>query len=153
MLCSGVKILIFTRKVVHLASFWKWGFLELGSAYCIFAILICKGCIQTFSIYLSHSYFLTYKNEIDVTSSLRTKCCRASSSRKLGREQKKEWQDRREGKEGNASPLTLYIFFFFSRSNFRTITRLEMLAKFKQAICEFPTVYCLIISWRYRAKK
>ena len=24
--------LIFTRKVVHLASFWKWGFLELGSA-------------------------------------------------------------------------------------------------------------------------
>ena len=27
-----------------------------------------------------------------------------------------------------------------------------MLAKFKQSICEFPTVYCLIISWRYRAK-
>ena len=23
--------LIFTRKVVHLASFWKWGFLELGT--------------------------------------------------------------------------------------------------------------------------
>ena len=23
--------LIFTRKVVHLASFWKWGFMELGS--------------------------------------------------------------------------------------------------------------------------
>ena len=23
--------LIFTREVVHLASFWKWGFLELGS--------------------------------------------------------------------------------------------------------------------------
>ena len=23
--------LIFTRKVAHLASFWKWGFLELGS--------------------------------------------------------------------------------------------------------------------------
>ena len=23
--------LIFTRKVVHLASFWKWGFLEFGS--------------------------------------------------------------------------------------------------------------------------
>ena len=23
--------LIFTRKVVHLASFWKWGFLELGN--------------------------------------------------------------------------------------------------------------------------
>ena len=23
--------LIFTRKVVHLVSFWKWGFLELGS--------------------------------------------------------------------------------------------------------------------------
>ena len=28
--------LIFTRKVVHLASFWKWGFLELGSG-----LLIC----------------------------------------------------------------------------------------------------------------
>ena len=25
--------LIFTRKVVHLASFWKWGFLELEVAY------------------------------------------------------------------------------------------------------------------------
>ena len=24
--------LIFTRKIVHLASFWKWGFLELGSS-------------------------------------------------------------------------------------------------------------------------
>ena len=23
--------LVFTRKVVHLASFWRWGFLELGS--------------------------------------------------------------------------------------------------------------------------
>ena len=25
---------IFTRKVLHLASFWNWGFLELGIAYC-----------------------------------------------------------------------------------------------------------------------
>ena len=24
--------LIFTRKVMHLAPFWKWGFLELGSS-------------------------------------------------------------------------------------------------------------------------
>ena len=29
--------LIFTRKVVHLASFWKWGFFELGSG--LFATL------------------------------------------------------------------------------------------------------------------
>ena len=33
--------LIFTRRVVHLASFWKWGFLELGSGlfgpfYCLY---------------------------------------------------------------------------------------------------------------------
>ena len=28
---SHAKKLIFTRKVVHLDSFWKWGFLELGS--------------------------------------------------------------------------------------------------------------------------
>ena len=27
--------LIFTRKVVHLTSFWKWGFLELGSGLLI----------------------------------------------------------------------------------------------------------------------
>ena len=27
--------LIFTRKVAHLASFWKWGFLELGSGLLI----------------------------------------------------------------------------------------------------------------------
>ena len=30
--------LIFTRKVVHLASFWKWGFLELGSGLLISAM-------------------------------------------------------------------------------------------------------------------
>ena len=29
--------LIFTRKVVHLASFWKWGFLELGSGLLSFS--------------------------------------------------------------------------------------------------------------------
>ena len=28
--------LIFTRKVAHLASFWKWGFLELGSHWPIY---------------------------------------------------------------------------------------------------------------------
>ena len=28
--------LIFTRKVVHLASFWKWGFLELGSGLLLY---------------------------------------------------------------------------------------------------------------------
>ena len=32
--------LIFTRKVVHLASFWKWGFLELGSGYWLIASLL-----------------------------------------------------------------------------------------------------------------
>ena len=30
---------IFTRKVVHLASFWNWGFLELGSGLLIFVIM------------------------------------------------------------------------------------------------------------------
>ena len=28
---SHANKLISARKVVHLASFWKWGFLELGS--------------------------------------------------------------------------------------------------------------------------
>ena len=34
--------LIFTRKVVHLASFWKWGFLELGSglSFCQWTLAI-----------------------------------------------------------------------------------------------------------------
>ena len=31
--------LIFTRKVVHLAWFWKWGFLELGSGRLLNVIL------------------------------------------------------------------------------------------------------------------
>ena len=30
--------LIFTRKIVHLASFWNWGFLELGSGLLIGAL-------------------------------------------------------------------------------------------------------------------
>ena len=30
--------LIFTRKIVHVASFWKWGFLELGSGLLIGAL-------------------------------------------------------------------------------------------------------------------
>ena len=33
--------LIFTRKVVHLASFWKWGCLELGSG--LFSLLVLSG--------------------------------------------------------------------------------------------------------------
>ena len=41
--------LIFTRKVVHLASFWKWGFLELGSG--LFAP--CKGLQDIFRFWIS----------------------------------------------------------------------------------------------------
>ena len=34
--------LIFTRKVVHLASFWKWGFLELGSGLFTSAVFLLQ---------------------------------------------------------------------------------------------------------------
>ena len=35
---SQIK-LIYTRKIVHLASFWKWGYLELRSGLLTFATL------------------------------------------------------------------------------------------------------------------
>ena len=44
--------LIFTRKVVHLASFWKWGFLELGSG------LFHRLCRQAFFPFYPHPSFL-----------------------------------------------------------------------------------------------
>ena len=52
--------LIFTRKVVHLASVWKWGFLQLGSG-----ILVC---LKRFSkdetwIYFSEKNFLLEKDQ------------------------------------------------------------------------------------------
>ena len=34
--------LIFTRKVVHLASFWKWGFLEFGSGQLYYATVLYR---------------------------------------------------------------------------------------------------------------
>ena len=40
--------LVFTRKVVHLASFWKWGFLELASG--LFAP--CKGLQDIFRFWI-----------------------------------------------------------------------------------------------------
>ena len=55
-----------------------------------------------------------------ISTSLRSKRFLASSSRKLGREQKKERTGEGEGNET--------FFFFCSRSNFRAVTRLETLA-------------------------
>ena len=56
------------------------------------------------------------------TVSLRSKRFRASSSRKLEREQKKEWRGRGRGvkEPSGSSPF----HFFCSRSKFRAITRL-----------------------------
>ena len=65
-----------------------------------------------------------------VEISLHSKRFRASSSRKLVREQKK-WNEEGEGSEGNSvssSPLPPPLFFFCSRSNFGAITRLGTLA-------------------------
>ena len=51
---------------------------------------------------------------------------RASSSRKLGREQKKEWRGRWRGKKETLLPSpSPFHLFFCSLSNFRAITRLE----------------------------
>ena len=42
--------LIFKRKVVHLALFWKWGFLELGSgllsALCVIGFKLAAWCVN-----------------------------------------------------------------------------------------------------------
>ena len=47
---SHANKLIFARKVVHLASFWKWGFLELGSGLFewTFSNLSVKGSTSVF---------------------------------------------------------------------------------------------------------
>ena len=42
--------LIFARKVVHLASFWKWGFLELGSG--LFTAALCFHVIYCITLLL-----------------------------------------------------------------------------------------------------
>ena len=48
--------LIFTRKVVRLASFWKWGFLELGSG--LFSLLVLSGLKYVSSSHASlNDYF------------------------------------------------------------------------------------------------
>ena len=58
---------------------------------------------------------------VPFASSLRSKRFRASSSRTLGGEQKKEeWRGRGRGEKDSSSPLPL-PFFFCSRSNFRAI--------------------------------
>ena len=76
---------------------------------------------------------------IQLTFSLRSKPFRASSSRKLGREQKKGMTGEGEG-EGSEGTVGFagkrFLFslppppsiFFCSRSNFRVITRMETLA-------------------------
>ena len=61
--------------------------------------------------------------------SLHCKRSRASSSRMLGWEQKRdqEWKGRRWGEKETSYPLPLLSFCFFCRSNFGAITRLETL--------------------------
>ena len=71
-----------------------------------------------------------------VEISLHSKSFRASSSRKMGREQKKGMRGEGEGSEGNSvsssprppPPPPPSIFFFCSRSNYGAITRLGTLA-------------------------
>ena len=41
---------IYTRKVVHLTSFWKWGFLDLGSG--LFSILPTSGAVHFVCFFL-----------------------------------------------------------------------------------------------------
>ena len=53
--------LIFTRKFVHLASFWKWGFLELGS-----------GLFTNFTLPIIHCFTLKNFAEALFSISLRT---------------------------------------------------------------------------------
>ena len=49
--------LIFTRKVVHLASFWKWGFLELGRG------LLHKGGSQSTVV----NTYCIFKNQTQIS--------------------------------------------------------------------------------------
>ena len=76
----------------------------------------------------SLDFILTFIMGYKYISSLRSKRFRSSSSRKLGKEQKKDRND--EGGKGkvSSSPLPLPPFFNHFRSNFRAITRLETLA-------------------------
>ena len=77
---------------------------------------------------------------VQCQGSLRSKCFRASSSRELGREPKK-------------------ISFFCSRSNFRSVTRLETLATQasvrapKQSVQEFYSKASLFVARYLRATK
>ena len=50
---SHLKKVIFTRTVVHLPSFWKWGFLELGSG--LFSLALNRPCNNG---YPRHSWIL-----------------------------------------------------------------------------------------------
>ena len=60
--------LVFTRKVVHLASLWKWGFLELGSGlFTTINIVLTRVLQSTFYASLRNItcslalYFITFK--------------------------------------------------------------------------------------------
>ena len=71
--------------------------------------------------------------------SLRSNRFRASSSRKLGREQKKEWRERGRGEKevtSSSLPFPVPFFFFFAPA----LTRLETLAT--QATCTSKLHIC-----------
>ena len=50
--------LIFTRKVVHLTSFWKWGFLEIGSGLFLIVTIQKKATELYFLVVL---FIMLYK--------------------------------------------------------------------------------------------
>ena len=77
------------------------------------------------------------RTTVKFTFSLCNKRFRTSSSRTLGREQKKRMTGEAGGRRKRCrfpllrsppSPPSTFFFFFCSRSNFRAITRLETLA-------------------------
>ena len=49
--------LFFTRKVVHLASFWKWGFLELGSGLLLSRSAMYKTTTVYYLLRVYHFFF------------------------------------------------------------------------------------------------
>ena len=58
--------LIFTRKVVHLASFWKWGFLELGSGLLHYTWRLCG--FSWCSLCYKHILRIPWVNRVNLNS-------------------------------------------------------------------------------------
>ena len=48
--------LIFRRIVVHLTSFWKWGFLELGSGRLVCGLVVCLRVLNFWPVHNKHSW-------------------------------------------------------------------------------------------------